>query len=152
MDQNQIELSINDDSLIALAAPYSQIEKISRTSTLNQEMYSKLFGEERSDLTWCYIYEKASLARQFGDWQEIIDLHATARQNDLRPYDHIEWFPFLQAYVYAGNFEEVDQLVPIINETPYYRYQACQIFSNKAKVSDPEIQAGNLYLAETFCE
>lgn len=152
LDQNQIELSIDDDPLIALAAPYSHIDKIKSGSTLNQAMFTKLFGQEVNDDTWCYIYEKASLARQFGDWQAIIDLHATARENDLRPYDPIEWFPFLQAYAYTGNFEEVDQLVPIINETPYYSYQACQIFSNKPKVSDSEIQAGNLYLTETFCK
>ncbi len=152
LDQNQIELSVHDNPLISLIASYSQIEKITETSTLNQEMYSKLFGEEGSDSTWCYIYEKASLARQFGDWQEIIDLHAQAREHDLRPYDHIEWFPFLQAYAYTGNFDEVDQLAPIINATPYYSYQACQLFSNKPKVSDSKIQAGNLYLAETFCK
>ena len=152
LDQNQIELSVYDNPLISLAAPYSQIEKITDTSTLNLEMYTKLFGDEESDLTWCYIYEKASLARQFSDWQRIFDLHALARQNDLRPYDHIEWFPFLQAYAYLGMEDEVDQLAPVINETPYYRHQACQIFSQKEDNPDPAIQAGNQYLAETFCE
>lgn len=152
LDQNQIELSIYDNPLISLAAPYSQIDKITRISTLNQEMYTKLFGAEESDLTWCYIYEKASLSRQFGDWQEISDLHSQARENDLRPYDHIEWFPFLQAYAYLGMEEEVNQLAPIINETPYYRFQACQIFSQKEYDLDPAIQAGNQYLAETFCD
>jgi hypothetical protein len=115
-------------------------------------MYTKLFGEEDSALTWCYIYEKASLARQFSDWQEITDLHSQARENDLRPYDHIEWFPFLQAYAYLGIENEVDQLAPIINETPYYRYQACQIFSQKKYDPDPDIQAGNQYLAKIFCD
>ncbi len=152
LDQNQIELSIYDNPLISLAAPYSQINKITTTNTLNQEMYTKLFGEEDLDLTWCYIYEKASLVRQFGDWQEIVDLHSQARENDLRPYDHIEWFPFLQAYAYLGMEDEVDQLAPIINETPYYRHQACQIFSQKKSDPDPAIQAGNQYLAEIFCD
>lgn len=152
LDSNQIELSVYDHPLISFVAPYSQIEKITETSSLNQEMFNKLFGDEESDLTWCYIYEKASLARQFSDWQRIFDLHALARQNDLRPYDHIEWFPFLQAYAYLGMEDEVDQLAPVINETPYYRHQACQIFSQKEDNPDPAIQAGNQYLAETFCD
>jgi len=152
LGQNQIELSVYDDPLISLVAPYSRIEKITETSTLDHEMFTKLFGEEEADLTWCYIYEKASLARQFGDWQEIADLHAQARENDLRPYDHIEWFPFLQAYAYLGKEDEVDQLAPIIKETPFYRHQACQIFSQKEYDPDPAIHAGNQYLAETFCD
>jgi len=152
IDKNQIEISKFDDPLISLVAPYSHIDKITKTSSLNQEMFTKLFGEEESDLTWCYIYQKASLARQFGDWQEIADLHAQAREQDLRPYDHIEWFPFLQAYAYLGMEDEVDQLAPNINQTPFYRHQACQIFSHKGNDQDPAIQAGNQYLAETFCD
>ena len=152
LDSNQIELSEYDHPLISLVAPYSHIDKITRTSTLNQEMYTKLFGVGEPDLTWCYIYEKASLARQFGDWQEIANLHAQAREQDIRPYDHIEWFPFLQAYAYLGMENEVDQLAPIIIETPFYRHQACQIFSQKEYDPDPAIQAGNQYLAETFCD
>lgn len=151
LDQNQIELSVYDNPLISLAAPYSHIEKISEPNNQNQEMYTKLFGEVESDLTWCYIYEKASLARQFGDWQKIADLHIQAHEHDLRPYDHIEWFPFLQAYAYLGLEDEVDQLAPIINETPYYRHQACQIFSQKEYDPDPAINSGNQYLADTFC-
>jgi len=135
-----------------LAAPYSNIEKITSKSTLNDEMFLKVFGPfEQSETNWCYIYEKASLARQFGDWQEIIDLHALARQNGLKPYDTIEWFPFIQAYAYAGLQDEVNQWVPIINETPFYRYQACQNFSNM-KSSDPAVKSGNRYLAELFCD
>ena len=152
LDQDQIEISQHDHPLIPLAAPYSQIGKISEANTLNQEMFTQLFGNQESKLSWCYIYEKASLARQFGNWQEIIRLHDVARQDDLRPYDHLEWFPFLQAYAYTGKYGEVDQLVPIINETPFYRYQACQIFSNKAMVADSEINIGNQYLADAFCD
>jgi len=152
IDKNRIELSIYDDPLISLAAPYSNIEKITSKSTLNDEMFLKVFGPfEQSETNWCYIYEKASLARQFGDWQEIIDLHALARQNGLKPYDTIEWFPFIQAYAYAGLQDEVNQWVPIINETPFYRYQACQNFSNM-KSSDPAVKSGNRYLAELFCD
>jgi hypothetical protein len=152
IDKNQMEISKYDDPLIALFAPYSNIEKITETSTLNQEMFTKLFGVGEPDLTWCYIYEKASLARQFGDWQEIANLHAQAREQDLRPYDHIEWFPFLQAYAYLGMEDGVNQLAPIINETPFYRYQACQIFSQKEYDPNPAILTGNQYLADTFCD
>jgi len=152
LDKNQIELSLNDSPLIAQVAPYSHIEKIGEVSTVDPSMFTKLFGDEELETTWCYIYEKASLARQFSNWEEIIQLHDLARQQDLRPYDHIEWFPFLQAYAYTGNYDEVDQLVPIINETPFYRYQACQIFSSKEKSTDSELNAGNQYLASRFCD
>jgi hypothetical protein len=46
----------------------------------------------------------------------------------------------------------VNQLAPIINETPFYRYQACQIFSQKEYDPNPAILTGNQYLADTFCD
>lgn len=151
INKNQIELSKFDNPLISLVAPYSNIERITDTSTLNQEMFTNLFGGTDKGINWCYIYEKASLARQFGDWQEIIDLHTLAHQHDLKPFDEIEWFPFLQAYAYVGMQDGVHQLAPIINETDYYRYQACQNFSNM-KSSDPQVKLGNQYLTEIFCD
>ncbi len=124
-----------------------------RSGSNNNEMLVNVFGpSNQSEETWCSIYEKASLARQLGDWQEIIDLHALASQNDLKPNDAIEWFPFLQAYAYFDMQDEVNQLAPIINETPFYRYQACQIFSNKEKTSETAVESGNQYLAEVFCD
>lgn len=151
IDKNQIELSIYDHPLISLAAPYSNIEKITNKSTLNHEMLVKVFGpSNQSEETWCYIYEKASLARQFEDWQEVVDLHALARQHELKPYDAIELFPFIQAYAYVGMQDEVNQLVPIINKTDYYRHQACQNFTNM-KSSDPQVKLGNQYLTKIFC-
>lgn len=151
LDKDQIELSINDHPLISQVSSASHPQKITQHSTFSAEMYQKMFGQAVESPTWCYIYEKASLARQFGNWQEIIDLHAQAQEHNLHPADTIEWFPFLQAYAYLGNEDEVAQFVPIINETPYYRFQACQIFSHKEVDPDPAIQAGNELLASLFC-
>lgn len=151
IDNNQIEFSQNDLPLISIVAVESNIHQISPENTINMAFYQKLFGQQENDLTWCYIYEKASLARQFGNWQEIIDLHSQAQEHNLHPADTIEWFPFIQAYAYLGKEDEVAHFVPIINETPYYRFQACQIFSHKEVDPDPSIQAGNELLASLFC-
>jgi hypothetical protein len=152
LDHKQIELSIYDKILISNVSPYAKINPIEHTNTANKLMFKRLFGSESDELSWCFIYENASLTRQFGDWDEIINLHTLARENELKPFDPIEWFPFLQAYAYKGINDEVDQLVPIINETPYYRHQACSIFSQKEIDPDPAIQSGNQYLAESFCD
>jgi hypothetical protein len=152
IDNQQVELSVYDNPLISSVAPYSKIDQIIKETSLNKEMFNQLFGSETSEPTWCYLYEKASLARQFGDWDEIIKLHEKAREKDLKPFDTIEWFPFLQAYAYTDLKDEVNQLAPIINETPYYRYQACMIFSQKDVDPDPSIQSGNQYLSDLFCD
>ncbi|HET6846954.1 MAG TPA: hypothetical protein VFH29_08960, partial [Anaerolineales bacterium] len=46
---------------------------------------------------WCYVYEKAELARQDRDWSKIIRLRAEARENGLEPVDPFEWLPFIEA-------------------------------------------------------
>ena len=35
--------------------------------------------------TWCYFYEKAELARQIQDWDQIVALGSEAAEKELRP-------------------------------------------------------------------
>ncbi len=151
-DNNQIELSIYDHPLISLISSESQINRISPENSINYTMFEQVFGKQNEEQTWCYIYEKASLARQFGNWQEIIEYHKLAQENNLTPFDPIEWFPFMQAYAYTNNIEGFNQFVPAINETPYYRYQACQLFINNDTSSDSDEKAGNELIQKTFCD
>lgn len=56
-----------------------------------------VFGEE-PQRNWCYYYEKAELARQLGDWLQVIALMAEARQQDFGTSYGREWLPLLEAY------------------------------------------------------
>ena len=66
IDNQQIELSIFDDELIQLAAPYSSIDLIFSDDAINYDTFSSIFRTATSEDNWCYYYEQASLARQFG--------------------------------------------------------------------------------------
>ena len=60
---------------------------------------------------WCYYFEKAELARQFGDWDEIVQLGDKAFQleNDS-PNDPVERFVFIEGYAHMGDWERAVEL------------------------------------------
>lgn len=152
LDSKQIEVSVYDDDLIRLAAPYSQVDMILPDQKINFANYNTVFRPKAHPQNWCDLYEQASLARQFSDWESIISLAYQSESAELYPRDPLEWMPFIQAYAYLGYFEKADPLLDLMKQTPFYQSQACQIFATKPVSSDKNIQAGNEYLAKAFCE
>jgi hypothetical protein len=65
---------------------------------------TRLFPEKESN-NWCYFFEKADLARQFGDFAEIEQLGITAIEENLYPRIASEWLPFLEGNLFRGNWE-----------------------------------------------
>lgn len=59
---------------------------------------------------WCFYYEKADLARQFGDWNEIMRLGKQAFNAGDHPNDPIEYFPFIEGYAYNGDWAQAKEL------------------------------------------
>jgi hypothetical protein len=57
----------------------------------------QIFGQE-PERAWCFYYQKAELARQFRNWNEITELGDQAAAAGYTPYDPIEWFVFIEAY------------------------------------------------------
>ncbi len=55
------------------------------------------FGEEPGH-GWCYLYEKAELARQAKDWARVVELAAQANLGGFTPQDAFEWLPFIEGY------------------------------------------------------
>jgi hypothetical protein len=58
------------------------------------------------DHTWCYYFAKAELARQRGDWGQVIDLIDEARSFGYEPEDPFEWLTYIEAQAHAGNMED----------------------------------------------
>jgi hypothetical protein len=63
--------------------------------------------------TWCYYFTKAELARQAGDWQQIVDLYEEASSFQYEPGDPFEWLVFIEAQAMTGNFDEAQTLSKI---------------------------------------
>lgn len=151
INAEQIELSVHDDPLVVSTAPYSSLGQVELEGSADKVLFARLFGEPSAETDWCYFYQKADLARQRGDWEQVAAYGDEAAAAGLAPADAIEWMPFVQAYAYRGEMARAAELAEIIGATPYYRWQACGIFSAKAVTGAAAIDAGNAQLAALFC-
>ena len=149
LDGKNLELSDSSRSEIIAVAPYSQINQI----VLADEMITppvSIFGAKPSE-SWCYFYQKADLARQRGDWQEIVRLGNIVIERDLRPYDWIEWMPFIEGYAYDLQEEKVHVLSLIIRANPFYHYQACDLIKTDSRNMEEQFPEGYQLLVRELC-
>jgi len=72
------------------------------TETFNQNQVFFLSTETGS--SWCYYYEKASLAAELGNWEAVVTLANTAFTLDDYPNDASERFPFIEGYARTGDW------------------------------------------------
>jgi hypothetical protein len=88
--------------------------KISNLSMIQQQpapgngLPESIFGKELPH-TWCYYYQKADLARQFGEWQRIAILGDEAAKLKHSPNNPQEWIPFIEGYARVGRWQEAIQ-------------------------------------------
>jgi hypothetical protein len=77
-----------------------------------------LFGPE-PEHDWCYYFEKASLARQMKDWQEVARLADEAMDEGYLPSTPgsnsvYEWQPFIEGLANNGRWEEAALLTQLV--------------------------------------
>jgi len=150
IDGNNPDLSTLDPQRIMLVAPNSRLENVILSGDAPVPPTS-IFGEE-PEHDWCYYYQKADLARQQGDWEEVARLAKQAETLDLRPNDQIELMPFLQAYAFLGDKKQVKQLSTRINTEPFYEEQACRTLSAMVEVGYPLSPEMLAEINELFCK
>jgi hypothetical protein len=150
LDGNNLEISSQTRSAISLIAPYSQIKQI-KVDEPGSMPPTSIFGEEPAH-GWCYFYQKASLARQRGDWNEIIRLGEEAAKLELHPYDVIEWMPFIEANAYLGNDEKARELAGLVKENPFYIPQVCRMFTADTYQLAEQFPDGHPLLVNEFCQ
>jgi hypothetical protein len=70
-----------------------------------------IFGPE-PEHEWCYYFQKAELARQKGDWNEVARLGDQVFMyfDNLRPESAVELIPFIEGYAHVGRWQETIQL------------------------------------------
>ncbi len=138
IDGRKPELSANEIALVRLVAPYSNINQIipSGTSPIPPK---NPFGKE-PEHDWCYFYQKANLARQNGDWNEVISLADEASFNGFYPGDPSEWMPFIEAYAVMDHLENASELIQEVRNNPTVWLNICQ---NYDEVKTKFIQLGN---------
>ena len=99
-------MSDYDDDMWALTGP-QHMDQILPPSQNDAVLPVEIYG--RQPLDWCYYFEKADLARQFEDWDTVIDLATEAEAGGFSPRNGSEWIPFIEAYARQGNWEAAKQ-------------------------------------------
>ncbi|HJS17869.1 MAG TPA: hypothetical protein VJ785_03925, partial [Anaerolineales bacterium] len=100
--------SESETLLLQQVGEYSHIDRIIPSGTAPVPP-SKIFGSE-PERGWCYYYQKASLARQTGDWEEIGRLYDEVRELNLETDDKSEMIPFFEGLVNLGRHEDARTL------------------------------------------
>jgi hypothetical protein len=145
VDASWKDVSVSELESFKLIAPQSKIENV-QVGVPSHIPPSSLFGPE-PEHKWCYYYQKATLARQLGDWEQITNLGEQASKLELHPNDQIEWMPFLQSAAMLGDEKLVKQISTRINTELLYKQQACQ--NLKAMELAPDMQ---VYITDLFCD
>jgi len=78
--------------------------------------FSYLFKQQTTK-TWCYYFEKADLARQFGKYEEIERLGDAAIDSSKSPRIASEWLPFLEGYLWGANWERSKWIIENIQSS-----------------------------------
>jgi len=102
----------------------------------------EIIGKEPSH-GWCYYFEKADLARQVGDWQQVAALGDEAQARGFEPDrpksdEPREWLPFIEGYARTGNWPVARDLTRVIvDKFPRHRGMLCDLWTGLEKSSLP---------------
>jgi hypothetical protein len=154
MDGRAPEYSGSENFKILSIAAYSDLDRIDVNAPAMIPP-ARLFGEEPPH-DWCYYYQKASLARQRGQWEEAAQLGYAAAEQGLRPIDRVEWVPFLLAYAYTGDYDSAMDLVPVVAEVLRIKVNLCTNLNfqelNRSMDEKPETISGRQFLLGALCQ
>ena len=98
----------SESLLVRQVGAYSHVNRIIPSGEAPVPPAS-IFGTEPAH-GWCYYYQKASLARQAGNWEEIGRLYDEVRALRLETEDTSEVIPFFEGLVNLKRYEDAQSL------------------------------------------
>jgi len=104
---------------------------LSNPSLINIESHetAKLPFLQEPKHTWCYYYARAELARQKGDWNQVLDLINKATLLSYQPEDPFEWLTFIEAQAFIGNIDDAQTLsTEVFAQDKRIRQGLCQLW------------------------
>jgi hypothetical protein len=87
---------------VLAALPLSNLSRILPDQVAS--LPETIFGPE-PPASWCTYYEKADLALQMGDYNQVMALWDAAAQADLHPRSEPEYVPFIFGAAHTGRWE-----------------------------------------------
>jgi hypothetical protein len=113
-----------ENPYVRLSASYSDIDRIVPNSPY-PAMPAHIFGAE-PERSWCYYYQRAALARQKGDWAEVVRLGNEAQDLGYAAADPSEWMVFLEANQIMGRTNQTRWMSKIIWTDRFLANSICQ--------------------------
>jgi hypothetical protein len=90
-----------------------QVKKAAQVSNLSRirdqhESYPTLYRAivPENPASWCFHYQRADLARQMGDWEQVVFFWELAERGGYAPGHGFEYIPFIQGYAHQGNWKQ----------------------------------------------
>lgn len=108
LDKDKLELPDAPSELLRSNTAYSNVGRLIQKDTTQPP--SQIFGVE-PPRSWCYYFQKASLARQWKDWDVLSHLTDAVREKNLKPKDVNEWLPFIEGLIISEKYQQADDLI-----------------------------------------
>lgn len=122
--------------LLQQVIPISNLDRIEKNFNQDWEPPETIFGKE-PEHTWCYYFEKAELASQYKDWEEVISLYQVAEQQGYKPSDVVEFLPLLDAHLRTNRLDEAYRLsVQMKRLTDKRDDQICEVWLSNVENQD----------------
>lgn len=119
--------------LVIQALPISNLDRIITSEAETPPPSVDIFGPEPKQ-SWCYYFQKADLARQKGEWEQIVKLAEEAAalgfsiQNSQSNTPQ-EWLPFIEGYAHSKRWIEARDLSKaVIEKKPAMQPQLCDLW------------------------
>lgn len=109
IDNERLELPTGASSDLVIASDFSQVGRI-MTEAEPAMPSESIFGAEPAH-GWCYYFEKADLARQMGEYEQVVELFNQAQNQNLSPNNATELYPFIESYIVLGKIDDAQTLV-----------------------------------------
>jgi hypothetical protein len=100
---------------------------------------SRYFGPEPAR-DWCYYFEKAELARQYGDWEEVLMNYESASSAGFTARQPVENLVFIEALARLGKPDKAARLTEKVISGDRKLCRALTIAWQRAADATPEIQ------------
>ncbi len=135
IDGRKVELpGLIDNTLVSAVADYSMIDQI---EVSRSPVSAPAFLGDEPAHKWCYYFQKMSLARQQGNWDEVALLADEAQRQGMAPEDISEWMPILEAYATLGRDSESRHIGTIIRSSDVVKHFLCSEMQKPPAYSAP---------------
>ena len=90
---------------VRAAAEHASLTAIDSSQPANTELIQTILDTDNGEGRWCYYYQKAELARQFADWDEVVELWLQSAGRGLQPEHGMDLLPFIEGHARSGDLE-----------------------------------------------